>query len=164
MTSPSKLKYPAGLLLAALVLFATDNTSAQSLTNKSAAAIHRLIEQNPAARGVSQKAIAVLVFPEIVKAGFIFGGQGGEGVLLSEAGAIAPLLLPRIAGRRANRLRAICPRTNALAAIAPLLLPTDCRPACRSSATRYYFNWTSGLYVLGSTKLVAGRSGQGPKT
>jgi len=81
MISPSKLKYPAGLLLVALVLFVTDNASAQSLTSKSAAAVHRLIEQNPAARGVSQKAIAVLVFPEIVKAGFIFGGQGGEGVL-----------------------------------------------------------------------------------
>jgi hypothetical protein len=81
MTSPSKLKYAAGLLLAALVLFATDNASAQSLTSKSASALRQLVAQNRAANKVSQNAIAVLVFPEIVKAGFIFGGQGGEGVL-----------------------------------------------------------------------------------
>jgi lipid-binding SYLF domain-containing protein len=81
MTSSSKLKYGAGFLLAALVLFTTDNASAQSLTNKSAAALRQLVAQNPAARAISQNSLAVLVFPEIVKAGFIFGGQGGEGVL-----------------------------------------------------------------------------------
>jgi lipid-binding SYLF domain-containing protein len=81
MTSPSKLKHAAGLLLAAMVLFATDNASAQSLTSKSASALRQLVAQNRAANKISQNAIAVLVFPEIVKAGFIFGGQGGEGVL-----------------------------------------------------------------------------------
>ena len=34
--------------------------------------------------GVSQKATAILVFPSIVKAGFLFGGQLGEGVLLKK--------------------------------------------------------------------------------
>ena len=92
MTSLPKLKYAAGLLLAALVLFATDNASAQSLTNKSAAALRQLVSENPAARAISQNSLAVLVFPEIVKAGFIFGGQGGEGVLF-------------VHGKRAGRYR-----------------------------------------------------------
>ena len=37
---------------------------------------------NKAARLLNGKAVAVLVFPDMVKAGFMFGGQIGEGVLL----------------------------------------------------------------------------------
>ena len=40
-----------------------------------------LIAQNPAARKVSANAMAVLVFPNVVKAGFLVGAQGGEGIL-----------------------------------------------------------------------------------
>jgi lipid-binding SYLF domain-containing protein len=81
MTSPSKLKYAAGLSLAVLALLTTHKASAASLTSESRAALRQLVAQNPAASKVSQNAIAVLVFPNVVKAGFIFGGQGGEGVL-----------------------------------------------------------------------------------
>jgi len=81
MPSPSKLKYAAGLLFAALALLPTPNASAQSLTSESRAALHQLIAQNPAARKISQNALAVLVFPNVVKAGFIIGGQGGDGTL-----------------------------------------------------------------------------------
>ena len=35
----------------------------------------------PAAKALSEKAVAILVFPSILKAGFIVGGQYGEGVL-----------------------------------------------------------------------------------
>jgi lipid-binding SYLF domain-containing protein len=80
MTSPSKLKYAVGLLLAVVALLTTHRASA-SLTGESRAALRQLVAQNPAAAKVSQNAIAVLVFPNVVKAGFIFGGQGGEGVL-----------------------------------------------------------------------------------
>ncbi len=48
------------------------------------AALARLYEVSPAAKMVSEKAIAVLVFPNIVKAGFIVGGQYGEGVMLKK--------------------------------------------------------------------------------
>ena len=41
-----------------------------------------LLKQNKAARLLAGKAVAVLVFPSIVKAGFMFGGQIGEGALL----------------------------------------------------------------------------------
>lgn len=46
-----------------------------------AAALRQLIAGNPAAREVSEKAVAVLVFPRIVKVGFLLGGAYGEGVL-----------------------------------------------------------------------------------
>jgi lipid-binding SYLF domain-containing protein len=81
MTSPSKLKYAAGLLLAVLTLLPTHRASAASLTTESRAALRQLVAQNPAARRVSQNALAVLVFPSVVKAGFIIGGQGGDGTL-----------------------------------------------------------------------------------
>ena len=80
MNYTSKLKYSAGLLIAAVAPLTTHTASA-SLTSESRAALHQLVAQNPAASKVSQNAIAVLVFPNVVKAGFIFGGQGGEGIL-----------------------------------------------------------------------------------
>ncbi len=46
------------------------------------AALRRLLTINPAARTLDQKAIAVLMFPKIVKAGFLFGGAYDEGALL----------------------------------------------------------------------------------
>ena len=43
--------------------------------------LKQLYARNKAARLLGEKARAVLVFPNIVKAGFMFGGQIGEGVL-----------------------------------------------------------------------------------
>ena len=42
----------------------------------------KLIASVPAAKSLSKDAVAVLVFPKITKAGFIVGGQYGEGVLM----------------------------------------------------------------------------------
>ena len=44
-------------------------------------ALENLYAKNTAARLLGEKAKAVLVFPNIVKAGFMFGGQIGDGVL-----------------------------------------------------------------------------------
>jgi lipid-binding SYLF domain-containing protein len=44
-------------------------------------ALHRLYQTNPVAMSLSRQARAILVFPKITKAGFIFGGAYGEGVL-----------------------------------------------------------------------------------
>ena len=44
-------------------------------------ALGRLTASNPAARQLNQKALAVLVFPKIVKVGFLLGGAYGEGAL-----------------------------------------------------------------------------------
>ena len=46
-------------------------------------ALSQLYAVSPAARHIGRRAKAVLVFPSIVKAGFFFGGQYGEGALLS---------------------------------------------------------------------------------
>jgi lipid-binding SYLF domain-containing protein len=81
MTSPSKLKYAVGLLLAFVALLPTHRASADSLTSESRAALHQLVGQNPAAHKIAANAMAVLVFPNVVKAGFIIGGQGGDGIL-----------------------------------------------------------------------------------
>ena len=40
-----------------------------------------LDEGSPAARVLGEKAVGILVFPNIVKAGFLFGAQFGEGTL-----------------------------------------------------------------------------------
>ena len=51
------------------------------LDKAAAAALKRLISGNAAAREISAKATAVLIFPKIVKVGFILGGAFGEGEL-----------------------------------------------------------------------------------
>lgn len=51
------------------------------LNASSTAAFERLIAEAPVAAALNKKAIAVLVFPSITKAGFMVGGQYGEGVL-----------------------------------------------------------------------------------
>ena len=78
MTIKSKLEYLAALILAVLL---TSGTAFASLTSESHAALSQLKSQNSAAAKVSSRAMAVLVFPNVVKAGFIFGAQGGEGTL-----------------------------------------------------------------------------------
>jgi lipid-binding SYLF domain-containing protein len=56
-------------------------TSDPTADRAAAAALNRLIAGNTAARLLNEKAVAVLVFPKIVKAGFLLGGAYGEGVL-----------------------------------------------------------------------------------
>ncbi len=51
------------------------------LNRDSDAALHMLETTNPAAANVAKSARAVLIFPNIVKAGLIFGGAYGEGEL-----------------------------------------------------------------------------------
>ncbi len=52
-----------------------------TLERTSQAALNSLIAQNASARDLSKRAVAVLVFPDVKKAGLIVGGQFGEGVL-----------------------------------------------------------------------------------
>ena len=47
-------------------------------------ALHLLTSKNPLAADVAKQAKAILIFPNIVKAGLIFGGAYGEGVLKQE--------------------------------------------------------------------------------
>jgi len=43
--------------------------------------LHTLYALQPKARDLARRAKAILVFPQILKAGFIVGGQGGDGAL-----------------------------------------------------------------------------------
>ena len=71
-------------LLASLCLMRAESVAAASaaeLDRKASAALKALYTQSAAAKALSAKAKGVLVFPDIVKGGFIVGGQIGEGVL-----------------------------------------------------------------------------------
>jgi lipid-binding SYLF domain-containing protein len=63
---------PAGPAMAA---------SAAEIDARADLALNSLLADNAAARAISEDALAVLVFPDIVKAGFGIGGQYGEGAL-----------------------------------------------------------------------------------
>jgi lipid-binding SYLF domain-containing protein len=45
-------------------------------------ALHELEDKDPGSRFYARHAKAVLVFPSVLKAGFVFGGESGNGVLL----------------------------------------------------------------------------------
>lgn len=76
-------------LLAPLALLATSLLAAPSLRAEDAAALSRdarvaldrLVADNPAARELAKTAHGILVFPDVLKAGFLFGGEYGAGVL-----------------------------------------------------------------------------------
>ena len=68
-------------MLATVALLSTGLASADDLTSDSRRALQQLVAQNPAAAKCKSRAVAVLVFPDVVKAGFIFGAQGGQGLL-----------------------------------------------------------------------------------
>jgi lipid-binding SYLF domain-containing protein len=56
--------------------------SAEALAADGARSLHKLEAMDPAARVYERHAKAVLVFPSILKAGLVFGGETGDGVLL----------------------------------------------------------------------------------
>ncbi len=93
MTRPHRFLFKLGLAVVAIVLlgvFSNGATAAsrQDLDRDARQALDTLVRANPAAADLSHSAKAVLVFPKIVKAGLVFGGAYGEGVLL-EHGAVA---------------------------------------------------------------------------
>ena len=56
-------------------------TTAADINRDADHALEMLYRSNPTAQTLSKSAKAVLVFPSIVKAGLVFGGSYGEGVL-----------------------------------------------------------------------------------
>ncbi len=60
-----------------------------AIERDSKAALAKLYETTPAAKMLGEKAKAILVFPSILKAGLIIGGQGGNGALLVDGKAVA---------------------------------------------------------------------------
>ena len=70
----SILSLSSGLALAA---------SAEDLDHDAAQALATLYKTHPTAEVIARTAKAILVFPKIVKAGLVFGGSYGEGVLMT---------------------------------------------------------------------------------
>jgi lipid-binding SYLF domain-containing protein len=52
-------------------------------------ALNKLVAGNSGAKAISEKAVAVLVFPTIIKAGLMIGGQSGDGVLMRSGRSVA---------------------------------------------------------------------------
>ncbi len=90
--SALRLARPAAvlLLLASPAAAQSVQQEAQAVVDRSTLAVQEIFEGNPSAqddpRGLLRRARAVLVCPRILRAGFIFGGQGGSCVLLGRDG------------------------------------------------------------------------------
>ncbi|SDH12554.1 Lipid-binding SYLF domain-containing protein [Pseudomonas benzenivorans] len=69
-------------LVSASFLHSASAATAEDLNTDSRQALQILYKSQPLAEKLSQTAKAVLVFPNIVKAGLVFGGSYGEGVLM----------------------------------------------------------------------------------
>jgi lipid-binding SYLF domain-containing protein len=86
-----KLKYTFLTMLVAVFMTACGTahaaTTPADLNRDSDEAINSLVSSNPLAKRLAGQARAVLVFPNIVKAGLIFGGAYGEGEL-KQGGAV----------------------------------------------------------------------------
>jgi lipid-binding SYLF domain-containing protein len=65
------------------------NTSASQLTRESRTALASLYSQHPGARALGRQARAIVVFPSITRAGFVFGGQAGNGTMFRNNGSVA---------------------------------------------------------------------------
>jgi len=82
-----KARLVAGLMTLVLVMtpWASPSpaqaASAAEINKDASAALAKLFEKVPEARKLAAEAKGILIFPSIVKAGFLFGGQYGEGVL-----------------------------------------------------------------------------------
>lgn len=63
--------------------------SASEIDRDARASLAKLYQNTPGAKALADKAVAVLIFPSIVKGGFIFGGQFGDGALRRNGKTIA---------------------------------------------------------------------------
>src|SRR5438093_13578093 len=63
--------------------------SAAELSRDSGAQLNKLYARQPSAKVLGEKAKGILVFPAMVKAGFMFGGQIGEGALRKNGKVVA---------------------------------------------------------------------------
>ncbi len=82
-----KLTVLTALVFTAVLLFTPGNgvaraASAAGIDADVDAALMKLYEAQPAAKILAEKAVAILIFPNMVKAGFVVGAQYGDGALL----------------------------------------------------------------------------------
>ena len=68
---------------------ASQAATAREVNQGATAALEHLYATSPGARALADKAKAILVFPEIVKGGFIVAGQYGDGALRKRGRTVA---------------------------------------------------------------------------
>jgi lipid-binding SYLF domain-containing protein len=95
----NKKHYRALMLVAALIsmslaINAATSTaalaaSASAIDRDARASLDKLYKHTPGAKALADKAVAVLVFPNIVKGGFIIAGQFGDGALRKNGKSVA---------------------------------------------------------------------------
>jgi lipid-binding SYLF domain-containing protein len=79
-----------GSLLAFASPFAgAESPAAAALNREASAALNKLYATVPAAKAMIPQAKAILIFPEITKAGLLVGGQYGKGVLIQPGRPLA---------------------------------------------------------------------------
>ena len=79
------ITFAGNLSIPALSLAAT----ASAIDRDAKAALAKLYKSTPAAKALADKAVGVLVFPSIVKGGFIIAGQYGDGALQRNGKTVA---------------------------------------------------------------------------
>lgn len=80
----SVFQLAAGAVLSGLLMSTVQAQTAADLHDDAKEALQQLYSTNQVAADFGNLAKAVLVFPNIVKAGLVFGGAYGEGVLMRE--------------------------------------------------------------------------------
>ena len=91
------MNHLAGVLVGVALIYAAQpsvaqdkgKTEAAELARESQAALQQLYTAAPLAKELGTKALAILIFPEVSKAGLGIGGQYGEGALLKKETAAA---------------------------------------------------------------------------
>jgi lipid-binding SYLF domain-containing protein len=78
----------AVLVANSIVISSARAATAYELDRDARNALYALYAKSPKAAEIANQASAALVFPTVVKAGFIFGAQGGDGVLISNGRTI----------------------------------------------------------------------------
>jgi lipid-binding SYLF domain-containing protein len=98
MRTKSKNFYGRMLLVAMMLTALTINAvaptaalaaSASAIDRDARAALADLYKNTPGSKALADKAVAVLVFPNIVKGGFIIAGQYGDGALRKNGKSVA---------------------------------------------------------------------------
>ena len=77
--APLLVAVASGLTAIALLPSPVRAATGAEISRNARAALDTLYSTNPAARAVGKRAKAVLVFPRIIKGGFMVGGQVGNG-------------------------------------------------------------------------------------
>lgn len=84
--------------------------SASAIDRDASAALGKLYQEVPAAKGLAKRAKAILVFPSVVKGGLLVGGQFGEGALRKGGKTMGATTTPPrspMASRRVLRVSAM---------------------------------------------------------